>query len=176
LFFQDEARIGQKGRVCHVWWKRGQRPPGLCDKRFTYAYIFAAVEPGTDNAFALVMPYADTPAMQTFLDQFSETIAQDEHAVMILDQAGWHGSAALVIPDNITLVDSRPCLPPRIRRPNVVGTRKSHAIFFLAAIFTRIHVPVDTLPSIDPPKRAYGGLSLSDNPREAFRGAYTWSE
>ena len=50
------------------------------------------------------MLYADTPAMQTFLDQFSETIAQDEHAVMILDQAGWHGSAALVTPDNITLL------------------------------------------------------------------------
>ena len=64
------------------------------DKRFTYATIFAAVEPGTDNAFALVMPYADTPAMQIFLDQFSETIASGEHAVMILDQAGWHGSAA----------------------------------------------------------------------------------
>jgi hypothetical protein len=46
LFFQDEARIGQKGRTCHIWWKRGQRPPGLCDHRFTFAYIFAAVEPG----------------------------------------------------------------------------------------------------------------------------------
>ena len=64
MFFQDEARIGQKGRVCHIWWKRGERPPGLCDKRFTSAYIFAAVEPGTDNAFALVLPYADTAAMQ----------------------------------------------------------------------------------------------------------------
>jgi len=62
------------------------------------------VGPGTDNAFALVMPYADTPAMQTFLDQFSETIAPDEHAVMILDQAGWHGSAALAIPPNMTLL------------------------------------------------------------------------
>jgi len=50
--------------VCRVWWKRGERPPGLCDKRFTFAYIFAAVEPGTDNAFALVLPYANTEAMQ----------------------------------------------------------------------------------------------------------------
>jgi DDE superfamily endonuclease len=104
LFFQDEARIGQKGRVCHVWWKRGQRPPGLCDKRFTFAYIFAAVEPGTNNAFALVLPYADTAAMQVFLDRFSETIAQDEHAVMMLDQAGWHGSNGLAVPANVTLV------------------------------------------------------------------------
>ena len=104
LFFQDEARIGQKGRVCHIWWTRGQRPPGLCDKRFTFAYIFAAVEPGTDNSFALVMPYADTAAMQAFLGRFAQTIGDDEHAVMILDQAGWHGSKALTVPANITLV------------------------------------------------------------------------
>ena len=104
LFFQDEARIGQKGRVCHIWWKRGERPPGLCDKRFTFAYIFAAVEPGTDNAFALVMPYADTAAMHVFLDRFSETIAEDEHVVMALDQAGWHGSNDLAVPNNVTLV------------------------------------------------------------------------
>ena len=104
LFFQDEARIGQKGRVCHIWWKRGERPVGLCDKRFTFAYIFAALEPGTANAFALVMPYADTAAMQVFLDRFSETIAEDEHAVMILDRAGWHGSNSLAVPANITLV------------------------------------------------------------------------
>ena len=42
--------------------------------------------------------------MQQFLDHFAATIAEDEHVVMVLDQAGWHGSAALVVPSNITLV------------------------------------------------------------------------
>jgi len=42
--------------------------------------------------------------MQVFLDSFSETIAQDEHAVMMLDQAGWHGSNGLAVPANVTLV------------------------------------------------------------------------
>ena len=111
MFFQDEARIGQKGRTCHVWWTRGKRPPGLADKRFTFAYIFACVEPGTDNSFALVMPYADTEAMQAFLDGFSATIAKDEHVVMVLDQAGWHGSGTLRVPDNITLVPLPPYSP-----------------------------------------------------------------
>ena len=104
LFFQDEARIGQKGRTCHVWWRRGERPPGLCDKRFTFAYIFAAIEPGTDNGFALVMPHANTETMQEFLDRFASTIGQDEHVVMILDQAGWHGAGGLRVPDTITPV------------------------------------------------------------------------
>lgn len=76
----------------------------MCDKRFTFAYIFAAVEPGTDNGFALVLPHANTEAMQLFLDGFAATLAEDEHAVMMLDQAGWHGAIDLVTPANITLV------------------------------------------------------------------------
>jgi len=94
-----------------VWWKRGERPPGLCDKRFTFAYIFAAVEPGTDNAFALIMPYVNTEAMQEFLDRFAKTIRDDEHVAMVLDQAGWHGANALRVPDNITLLPLPPYSP-----------------------------------------------------------------
>ena len=76
----------------------------MCDKRFTFAYIFAAVEPGTDNGFALVMPYANTQAMQEFLDRFAVTIGEDEHVAMMLDQAGWHEANDLVAPHNITLL------------------------------------------------------------------------
>ncbi len=28
LCFQDDARVGNKGRVCHRWWLRGQRASG----------------------------------------------------------------------------------------------------------------------------------------------------
>jgi hypothetical protein len=94
-----------------VWWKRGERPPGLCDKRFTFAYIFAAVEPGTDNGFALVMPYANTEAMQQFRDAFAATLAAHDHAVMVLDQAGWHGTDSLILTTNITLVPLPPYSP-----------------------------------------------------------------
>ncbi len=51
-----------------------------------------------------MLPYADTAAMQAFPGRFSETIAEDEHAVMVLDQAGWHGSNSLAVPANVTLV------------------------------------------------------------------------
>jgi len=57
-----------------------------------------------DNAFALMLPYANTEAMQEFLDQFPATIADDEHVAMMLDQAGWHEANDLVVPDNITLI------------------------------------------------------------------------
>jgi transposase len=111
LWFEDEARVGQKGRTTHRWWTRGQRPAGLCDKRFASAYLFAAVEPATGAEVALVLPTVSTAAMSRFLAELSATLAVDVHAVLVLDQAGWHGSRALVIPDNITLVPLPPYSP-----------------------------------------------------------------
>jgi len=111
LYFQDEARVGQKGRLCHRWWQKGQRPPGRCDKRFKWAYIFGAIAPETGEAFGLILPRADTPAMSVFLAEFAKTLPENEHAVMVLDQAGWHGANALEIPDNVTLETLPPYSP-----------------------------------------------------------------
>ena len=38
------------------------------------------------------------------LAEIATQIAQDAHAVLILDQAGWHLSGRLGVPDNITIV------------------------------------------------------------------------
>lgn len=111
LWFQDEARVGQKGRLCHRWWIKGQRPPGLCDQRFDWTYIFAAAQPISGEAFALVLPEVSTRTMTLFLTEFSKTLAEDEHAVMVLDGAGWHASKALDSPGNITLVPLPPYAP-----------------------------------------------------------------
>ena len=90
--------------MCHRWFTRGQRPPGLCDQRYTWAHLFAAVQPATGQGFALVLPEATTRTMQVFLDQFAATLDADEHAVMLLDQAGWHSEQSLAVPSNVALV------------------------------------------------------------------------
>ena len=49
--------------------------------------------------------------MDVFLAQFSETLPAGVHAVLMLDQAGWHGRAALQVPGNITLLPLPPYSP-----------------------------------------------------------------
>ena len=49
--------------------------------------------------------------MHVSLDQFAAALEADEHAVMLLDQAGWHGARALVVPGNVTLVPLPPYSP-----------------------------------------------------------------
>ncbi len=104
LWCQDEARVGQKGRTCHRWYQRGVRPPGLADQRFASLYLFAACRPGTDQAFALALPQATTASMAVFLEHFARQLEPGAHAVLILDQAGWHLSPRLAVPDKVTLL------------------------------------------------------------------------
>src|SRR4051812_17439271 len=103
VWCQDEARVGQKGRTTRIWYERGMRPPGVVDQRYTSLYLFAASRPGTDEAFALALPRADAGTMGVFLHYFSDQLAPDVHAVLILDQAGWHDERALRVPRNVTL-------------------------------------------------------------------------
>jgi hypothetical protein len=97
--------------VSHRWYRRGERPPGLADNRFTFTFIYGAVRAGTVEAFALVMQEVSTATMQTFLDRFAETLDPDEHAAMIFDQAGWHGAKAPRVPANVRLVPLPPYAP-----------------------------------------------------------------
>ena len=109
IWFQDEARIGQKNGLVYQWAKKGSRPRQPKDQRYDSAYLFGAICPVRDTGAAIVMPYADTHAMQCHLDEISQHVEVGSHAVLILDKAGWHTTGKLVAPANITLLH----LPPK---------------------------------------------------------------
>ena len=62
------------------------------------------------------MPWCDTQARAEHLREISLAVDPGCHAVLMLDQAGWHGSANLRVPANITLLP----LPPRSPELNPV--------------------------------------------------------
>jgi transposase len=58
-----------------------------------------------------VLPAVCTAAMNAFLRRFAATLLEDEHAVMVLDGAGWHSGRDLAVPDNVTLLSAPPYSP-----------------------------------------------------------------
>ena len=50
------------------------------------------------------MPRCDTEAMNLHLAEIATQIAPGAHAAILVDQAGWHLSAGLIVPPNITLI------------------------------------------------------------------------
>jgi transposase len=104
MWFQDEARIGQKNGLVRQWARRGTRPRQPADQRYQSAYLFGAICPARGVGAALAMPFANTQAMQAHLDEIGRTVARGAHAVLLLDRAGWHTTENLTIPKNLTMI------------------------------------------------------------------------
>jgi hypothetical protein len=83
-------RIGQKNSLVYQWAKKGTRPRQPKDQRYENAYLFGAVCPSRDTGVAIIMPNADTEAMQAHVEEIGRAVATGAHALLILDKAGWH--------------------------------------------------------------------------------------
>lgn len=102
--FEDEARFGQQGTLIHVWAKRGARPTAVRQTEYGYLWVLGAVCPATGHAEGLLSPRLNTAVVNTFLTQFSRTLGENEHAVLIWDGAGFHTGGTLKVPENISVL------------------------------------------------------------------------
>ena len=114
------ARVGQQGTLTRIWARRGTRPRAPRDTRYQWAFarslepvavagsLIGAVCPARGTAAGLVLPFVNTAAMNAHLAEIARTVAPGAHALLILDGTGWHGSNALAVPDNLSLLT----LPP----------------------------------------------------------------
>ena len=90
VWFCDEARVGQKNTITRHWARRGTWPSAPKDQRTASAYLFGAICPARGTGAGLVMPRCTTEAMNLHLAEIARVVAPGAHAVLLLDQAGWH--------------------------------------------------------------------------------------
>lgn len=109
IWFQDEARVGQKGTHAYIWAPVGSRPLMVRDNRHDSAYLFGAICPQRGVGAGMITPSANTEMMNLHLAEISTQVALGAHAVLVCDGAGWHQRGKdLQVPANITLLS----LPP----------------------------------------------------------------
>src|ERR1700761_4912867 len=112
VWFQDEARVGQKGSLTYVWAPVGSRPPMVRDNRHDTAYIFGAICPARGIGAAIITPTVNTDCMNLHLAEISTQITPGSVAAIICDGAGWHQTGGeLSLPSNIVLVPLQPYAP-----------------------------------------------------------------
>lgn len=154
VWFQDEARFGQQGTLTQVWASKGSRPTAVKQTEYEWVYLFAAVNPATGDSSAMLAPTVNTDYMNEHLRFISEQAGQDQHVVLVLDQAGWHVAKALKVPDNITLLHLPPYSPELNPVERVWAYLKSH---YLA---NRVFKDYDDL--FDASRNAWNALNESD--------------
>lgn len=104
VYFEDECRFGQQGTLTRVWSERGSRPTAVRQTEYGYLWVLGVVCPETGHAEGLLSPRLNTTVVNLFLEQFSGTVPEGEHAVLIWDGAGFHTSGALQVPSNVSVL------------------------------------------------------------------------
>ena len=123
IWFQDKARVGQKGSLEYIWAPTGSRPRAVRDNGHDSVYLFGAQCAYRAVGAAIIMPAANTVAMNEPLKEISTQVAPEAHAILVCDGAGWHQRGGkLRVPDNITLLS----LPPYSPEPNCMENVRAY--------------------------------------------------
>jgi hypothetical protein len=97
--------------------------------------------------------------MQLHLDEIATKITPGAHAILLLDQAGWHGAKALKVPSNISLLQVPPRAPELNSQENPgssCGRTGCHIVssnpFEISSSDTRIFAERVRIPKIRTPR------------------------
>jgi len=115
IMFEDEAGFGRISDPSVCWAPSGVRPIVCHHHIREYRYAYGVVDPIDGEKFFLVMPNCDTACTNIFLRELSERYSKD-YILLVLDNAAWHKSKTLEIPDNIRVF----YLPPRTPEMNPI--------------------------------------------------------
>jgi hypothetical protein len=106
VWAMDEHRLGLKPIVRRVWVPRRTAPTVKVYPRYTWLYLYGFVQPETGKTFWLLLPTVNIAMMNLALREFASAVGAgaSKRVVLVLDGAGWHTSAAVVIPEGIELM------------------------------------------------------------------------
>lgn len=113
LWAFDEHRVGLKPIVRKVWAPIGQRPLARVNHRYQWLYVYGFVHPVTGRTEWFLLPRVNVAWFNLALAQFAAVVgASKTHRIaLVLDNAGWHHSPQLAVPEGIDLVFLPPYSP-----------------------------------------------------------------
>ncbi len=139
-------QLGFGLRVPRMWARQGRAHRPLCaeDHRYSWMYVYGFVHPHSGRSEWWLLGGVNTPAMSAVLAEFAQVVGagRDKRVLLVLDQAGWHVSKELVVPEGIHLIHlpaSTPELQPAERLwPPLREALANESFADLAALDARV--------------------------------------
>ena len=113
IWCEDEHHVGQHPVPRRVWVEAGYQPPSMVNWKREWLWLYAFVHPPSGETYWWILPYVNTDLFNQVLEDFAQEfgVGKDKRIVLPLDQAGWHGSKNLTVPEGIHLVPMPPYSP-----------------------------------------------------------------
>jgi len=115
VMFMDEAAFGRINEPASCWAPAGTRPIVPCQTVREYMQVYGAIDPKSGDDCFIIAPKCNTDWTNAFLEELSKRFAKD-YILLCWDNAGWHKSKELRIPDNIRVF----FIPPRTPEMNPI--------------------------------------------------------
>lgn len=83
---------------------REEAPVARVKRGYEWVYLYGFVRPCTGESFRLILPTVNAEVFFSMaLEHFAEGIGagEDEHVLLVLDQAGWHTGGEAEVPEGI---------------------------------------------------------------------------
>ena len=110
LYFQDESRFGLMTHIGKYLTARGIKPIVNYQHAFKSTYLYGSYSPINGDSFVWEIDGTDTKIFEAYLQAFSKH-HQKEYKVIVIDNAGFHSTKNIDIPDNIYLLNIPPYCP-----------------------------------------------------------------
>jgi len=116
VWFFDEHRVGLKPIIRKVWAPIGERPSALVHHRYEWLYVYGFVEPKTGKTLWYLIPRVNHQWLSLVYQSFAKDVGLSAEKIVLLvqDNAGWHRSEKLEVPDGIML-DFLPAYSPELQ-------------------------------------------------------------
>jgi len=110
LYFQDESRFGLKTHIGKCITARGVKPIVSYQHRFKSTYLYGSYSPINGDSFVWEINGVDSSIFEAYLKALSEYKPR-EYKIIVIDNAGFHSTKNIIVPDNIGLINIPPYSP-----------------------------------------------------------------
>lgn len=116
LWFFDEHRVGLKPILKKGWSPVGTRPMAMVNHRYEWLYVYGFVKPKTGETLWYLILRVNTQWLNLVYENFAvdAQIAQGKKVLLVEDNAGWHRSKFVKVPEGIT-VEFLPAYSPELQ-------------------------------------------------------------
>lgn len=99
-------RLGLHPILRRVWVPEGSQPIASVIQKYKWMWLYGFVHPESGETYWWIIPYVNTEIFNRVLADFASEygLGSDKRVLLAIDQAGWHISNDLVLPEGIDLI------------------------------------------------------------------------
>lgn len=110
MYFQDESRFGMMTKVGSMITARGVRPSVKYQHKFATTYLWGSYSPINGDSFVWEIDGVNGAIFEAYLKALSKH-NPEEVKILVIDNAGFHSTNNIEIPNNIRLLRIPPYTP-----------------------------------------------------------------